>query len=136
MSSQTIHDHLVATLGYKALAYTTVTKYLCTPRFDPAKDLLHSNASSPHLTSTIPIRLSGQPLRKYRFRQRGSLHEPPILQAWPFTGDSPAHLWLHYVIFAECHTCCPALRKCDLLNCLRLCIGCLKYGNKEPGTTL
>jgi hypothetical protein len=49
MSAQAIHDDLVATLGYKALAYSTVTKYLRTARFDPAKDPPNNDASSHHL---------------------------------------------------------------------------------------
>jgi hypothetical protein len=49
MSIQAIHDDLVATLGYKALAYSMVTKYLRTARFDPATNPLNSDASSPHI---------------------------------------------------------------------------------------
>jgi hypothetical protein len=37
MSAQAIHDDLVATLGAEAPAYSTVTKYLRTAPFDPAK---------------------------------------------------------------------------------------------------
>jgi hypothetical protein len=45
MSAQAIHDDLVATLGYKALAYSTVTKYLRTVGFDPAKNPRNSDPS-------------------------------------------------------------------------------------------
>jgi hypothetical protein len=81
MSAQVVHDDLGATLGCKALAYSTVTTYLRTARFDPAKACPNSDTSSSSLTSTNAIRLSCQPLRKNRFRPCGSLHEPPILQA-------------------------------------------------------
>jgi hypothetical protein len=49
MWPQAIHDDLVATLGAKALACRTVTKYLHTAWFDPAKDPPTSDASSHHL---------------------------------------------------------------------------------------
>jgi hypothetical protein len=49
MSNQSIHDDLLATLGYKALEYRTVTKYLRTAQFNLAKDPRNSDASSPHL---------------------------------------------------------------------------------------
>jgi hypothetical protein len=52
ISAQAIHDDLVATLGDKALACSTVTKYLRRARFDPAKDSLNSAASSPHLANS------------------------------------------------------------------------------------
>jgi hypothetical protein len=49
ISTQAIHNNLIATLGYKALAHSTVTKYLRTARFDPAKDHRNSDPNSPHL---------------------------------------------------------------------------------------
>jgi hypothetical protein len=48
MSAQAIHDDLGATLSAETPAYSTVTKYLRTARFDPAKDPRNSDASSPH----------------------------------------------------------------------------------------
>jgi hypothetical protein len=77
MLTQAIHDDLVATPGAEAPVYSMVTKYLGTAQFDPAKDPLNSDASSHHITSTIPIMLSWQLLRKNRFHQCGSLHKPP-----------------------------------------------------------
>jgi hypothetical protein len=71
MSAQAVRDDLGSRFGYKALAYGTVKKYLRTARFHPAKDPLH-------LTSTIPIRSSWQPLTKNHFRQCGGLHGPLI----------------------------------------------------------
>jgi hypothetical protein len=49
MSAQAVHDDLGAALRAEAPTWSTVTKYLRTARFDPAKDLRHSDASSPDL---------------------------------------------------------------------------------------
>jgi hypothetical protein len=67
MLAQAIHDDPVATLGAEAPAYSTVTKYLRTAQFDPAKHPRNCHVSLLHLTSIIPIRLSWQPLRQNRF---------------------------------------------------------------------
>jgi hypothetical protein len=79
MLAQAIHDDHVATLGVEAAACSAVTKYLRTARFDPAKDPRHSDASSPHLDDSDKAILAA--LKKNRFRQCESLHEPPIFHA-------------------------------------------------------
>jgi hypothetical protein len=79
MSTQAIHDDLVATRGAEAPAYSTVTKYLPTTRFDPAKDPRNSDSSSPQLKDSDKVVLAV--LEQNRFRQCGSLHEPSIFHA-------------------------------------------------------
>jgi hypothetical protein len=79
MSAQTIHDDLVATLGYKTLGYSKIMKYLHRARFDPAKNPPDSDASSPDLDDSDKVILAA--LDENRSRQCGSLGEPPILHA-------------------------------------------------------
>jgi hypothetical protein len=64
LSAHVIHDDLVATLGSKAMAYSTVTRSLSfvRPSSTPPKSL--STLNQVPLTSMIPTGLSWQPWKK------------------------------------------------------------------------
>jgi hypothetical protein len=51
MSTQVFHDDLGATLGYEAVAYSIVTKYLRTAKFNSTMVPSNPDACSHHLTS-------------------------------------------------------------------------------------
>jgi hypothetical protein len=61
LSAHAILDDLMATLGPKAVAYNTVTRYLRDAKLGTAEIILGLEPSLPHLTSTIPTGLSWQP---------------------------------------------------------------------------
>jgi hypothetical protein len=56
--ARVIHDDLVATLGEEAITYSSVAKYLREAQTGPDDAVAFPEAISPHLTSTIWMRLS------------------------------------------------------------------------------
>jgi hypothetical protein len=64
LSAHAIHDDLVAILSPKALAYSTVTRYLGEAKLRTAEVPLDPELSSPRLDSMIPTRLSCQPWKR------------------------------------------------------------------------
>jgi hypothetical protein len=64
LSAHAIHEDLVATLGPKAVAYSTVTHHLREAKLGTAEVTLDPEPCSLHLTSMIPTGLSWQPWKK------------------------------------------------------------------------
>jgi hypothetical protein len=64
LSVHAIHDDLVATLGPKAGAYSTVTRYLRETKLGTAYITFNPESRSSHLTSRIPTGQSWQPWNK------------------------------------------------------------------------
>jgi hypothetical protein len=73
-----IHDDLVATLGPKAVTYSTVTGYLRETELGIAEVTLDRESSSPYLDDSDRVILAALEEKKSRFRPCENLPEPPV----------------------------------------------------------
>jgi hypothetical protein len=104
LCAHAIHDDLVAILGPKAVAYSTVTRYLREAKLGTAEVTLDPEPCSAHLDDSDRAILASLEEKKSRFRPCDNLSEPPISNGLPSIEGSPNRSGSYDVFFAGCRT--------------------------------
>jgi hypothetical protein len=106
LSAHAIHDDLVATLGPRAVTYSTVTGHLREAKLGTAEVTVDPESRSYHLAWTIPTGLYWQLWRKCLFRPCENLPAPPTSYALPSMEGSPNRSGSYDRFFAGCRIVC------------------------------
>jgi hypothetical protein len=106
-----IHDDLVAILDPKAVAYSTVTRYLREVKLGTAEVILDPEPSSPHIDDSDRTILAALEGKKSHFRPCENLPEPSISHTLPSIEGLPNRSGSYDIVFAGCRTFCRTPRR-------------------------
>jgi hypothetical protein len=104
LSVHAIHDDLVAILGPKAVAYSTVTRCLRGAKLSIAEVTLDPEPSSPRLNDFNQCISAALEAKKSHFRPCENLTKQPISHELPCIERSLDHSGPYDVFFARCRT--------------------------------